>query len=88
MKNLTINEVILKMKNTFQTEEESVWNHGRSVRFQLKKILKYLKGESLSGKDIPPWLTTENFQGLVIPPHILRHALFHDAGKPFCKPDS
>lgn len=88
MKNLKTNEVILKMKETLQTEGESVWDHGRSVRFQLKKILNHLKGKPLNGKDIPPWLTPENFQGLTIPPHILRHALFHDAGKPFCKPDS
>lgn len=88
MKNLKANEVIDKMRVTLQTEGESVWDHGRAVRYQLKNILNHLKGRPLKGVEIPPWLNADNFKDLVLPKHLLRHALFHDAGKPFCKPDS
>lgn len=87
---LTKEEVILSMKNTLQSNNQSVYDHCLSVKNYVKDLLNYLfiQDKSLEYTwQKPNWLDcykndiTKNLLDVNI---ILEYVLWHDLSKPYC----
>jgi hypothetical protein len=88
MKNL-----IKDMQACWQVEgKQSIWNHGMSVFSYSKDIMQILNGkESFYGQKIPQWMLDNKefiLNNLVTERELRLYTIFHDCGKPYCKPDS
>lgn len=86
-------KALAAMKRTFQVEgEQTVAQHGLSVFKYTLDILRVLKGEpSTLEIRVPSWLTQNReviLRNLVDYKTIKHYCLWHDIGKPFCRPDS
>jgi hypothetical protein len=77
------------MKNCKNSNGQSIFDHGLSVRDHLTDLISYLKGEgTLQGWKIPEWLNQYRDQILsrLLPEDILEeYTLLHDCGKSFVK---
>lgn len=76
------------MRNCPQTDTQSVYQHGLSVRDHLFQIIEYLHTGQLSGEwKLPSWLSDFKPQILqaLLPINIIEeYATFHDCGKVYC----
>lgn len=83
-------EVIERMKNTFQFQEQSVLQHGESVWKYYQAITDTLNGEDESGlelkipEDIKYW--RDEILNLRYTDDIVKeYCIMHDLGKPYCR---
>lgn len=76
------------MKSCQQTDFQTIYEHGKSVSYHIRKIFDYLDDkDELENWKIPDWLVLYRKklnEKLLNRKKILRYALFHDCGKPFC----
>lgn len=76
------------MKNCPQTDTQSIYEHGVSVRDHLFQLIHYLETGELQGEwRLPNWIQEyrqELLQSLCDRDTIAEYALFHDCGKPYC----
>lgn len=81
-------QLILDMQKCCQTETQSVYQHGLSVRNYLFELIGALRNnQQLDGWRIPEWIWTYRIQILdaLLPDNILEeYTTFHDCGKPYC----
>tara|TARA_Y100000034_G_scaffold6762_1_gene7454 strand:- start:11840 stop:12448 length:609 start_codon:yes stop_codon:yes gene_type:complete len=72
-----------------QTQGQSVYEHGVSVKAHFFQILDYLRGSySLEGWRVPKWL--EDYKASILKnihenELIALYTLYHDCGKPYCR---
>lgn len=82
-------DFIQKMENCFQTENQSVYEHGISVWFYFQELLKILEtGENPEEYKIPDWFLTyrQILRSSLLPLNIIKeYVVFHDVSKPFCR---
>jgi hypothetical protein len=84
--------VILAVKSHFQIPgRQTVYQHGLSVFRHTLAIRAVLEGgEHEQGLKIPTWLIENRafiLRRLVDHKTLKHYCLWHDLGKPFCKPD-
>lgn len=76
------------MKHCMQTENQSVWEHGISVRDHLLQLIEFLKTGNIEGNwKLPDWIFKyrEHLYYKLLPLDIIKeYAIFHDLGKPYC----
>lgn len=76
------------MKDCAQTNTQSVYEHGISVRDHVFQLIDYLKTGTISdGWRLPDWLTQYRTQILesLCPLNIIEeYTIYHDCGKPYC----
>lgn len=76
------------MKGCRQTDVQSVYEHGISVRDHIFELINYLKAGTIKdGWRLPDWLTQYREQILksLCPLEIIEeYTIFHDCGKPYC----
>lgn len=76
------------MKLCPQTETQSVYQHGISVRDYLRDLIRYLRGEEYKFQwKFPQWLKLYSVDLLACLPDdktLENYTVFHDCGKPFC----
>jgi hypothetical protein len=76
------------MQQCPQTETQSVYQHGISVRDHLRQLIGYLGTGTIQGEwRLPTWLLEYRFQLLqsLCPREVIdTYATFHDCGKPYC----
>jgi hypothetical protein len=79
------------MRACQQSEGQSVYAHGESVRDHMLQLLVYLDTGELHGAWVlPDWLSVYRIQlkTSVMPISVIaEYTLFHDCGKPYCVPD-
>lgn len=78
------------MKICPQTKNQSVWEHGESVRNHLSKLIAFLRGneKTLEGWKLPNWIfsyRSELMSSLASDEVLEAYTLYHDCGKPFCR---
>ena len=82
------NNLIHDMKNCLQTDTQSVYQHGISVRDYTFQLINILNGENSSFNfKLPDWLLQykkEILQKLLSKDIIEEYTLYHDCGKPYC----
>lgn len=82
------NQLIIDMQNTPQTESQSVYQHGVSVKEHIFELISFLKtGQIGEGWKLPPWMSEYREQLLtsLFPENIIKeYAIFHDCSKPYC----
>lgn len=83
-------EVLLKMKTSYQIQDkQTIFEHGVSVLNETKKILNELR--TRKNNNLPDFLYENSsflLDNLVDYKTLYLYCLYHDCGKPFCKPDS
>jgi hypothetical protein len=76
------------MQKCCQTETQSVYQHGLSVRDHLFELITALRNnKKLDGWRLPDWIWSYRKQILnaLLPDSILEeYTIFHDCGKPYC----
>jgi len=76
------------MKDCPQTETQSVYQHGLSVRDHIFQLINYLETLIIpEGWRLPDWLTkyrTQILQSLCPLNIIEEYTIYHDCGKPYC----
>lgn len=76
------------MKKCQQTETQSVYQHGLSVRDYTFKLIDMLRSGKISdGWKLPPWFMEYSGQILksLLPENIIdEYTIYHDCGKPYC----
>lgn len=76
------------MQHCLQTDTQSVWQHGLSVRDHLFQLIDFLNTGHIVGHwKLPDWMHQHRQQLLehLLPlPIIEEYAIFHDIGKPYC----
>ena len=77
------------MKSTPQTESQSVYQHGVSVKEHIFELIVFLKsGRPIDdGWRLPTWMHEyrEQICASLLPIDIIdAYAVFHDCGKPYC----
>jgi len=76
------------MQQCPQTETQSVYQHGLSVKEHIFQVISYLETGYISGAwRLPQWLIEYRTQILdkLLPKEIIEeYAIFHDCGKPYC----
>ena len=75
------------MKNCPQTNTQSVYDHGVSVRAYFLQLSTYLQNGWLTGWEVPEWLLKyrkEIREALLPLDIIMDYTLYHDCGKPYC----
>lgn len=76
------------MQRCPQTDTQSVYQHGISVRDHLFELIDFLEiGKITEQWKLPEWLTTYRSQiknSLLSKEIISEYAIFHDCGKPYC----
>jgi hypothetical protein len=76
------------MQTTPQTESQSVYQHGISVRDHIFELIAFLRtGQIDEGWKLPQWMYQHQQQllSLLLPEEIIEeYAIFHDCGKPYC----
>jgi hypothetical protein len=77
------------MQECPQTETQSVYEHGISVKEHIFQLIKYLKTGQISNNwRLPDWLPEYRGQLLValLPEDIIEeYTTYHDCGKPYCR---
>lgn len=77
------------MQKCMQTEEQSIYQHGLSVRDHTLQLISYLKTGHIDGDwKLPDWLFTNRKQIMdaLLPQTLIEeYTIFHDCGKPYCK---
>ena len=72
-----------------QTEGQSVYQHGLSVKEHTFQLIGYLESGTISGDwRLPDWLTEYSSQilsALLSRDIIEEYTIYHDCGKPYCK---
>ncbi len=76
------------MKNCQQTENQSIYQHGISVRDHAFQLINYLETGIIIGNwKLPEWLASYNKQILhnLMPKDIIEeYTVYHDCGKAYC----
>lgn len=76
------------MKKCPQTDTQSVYQHGISVRDHLFKLIKILQGGPIEDNwKLPNWLFTyrQEILNSLLPEDILEeYSIYHDCSKPYC----
>lgn len=76
------------MQGTPQTEGQSVYQHGVSVKEHIFDLISFLKtGQIGDGWRLPTWMHTyrEQLFAHLLPEGIIEeYTIFHDCGKPYC----
>jgi hypothetical protein len=76
------------MQHCPQTETQSIYQHGISVRDHLRQLIGYLETGKIEGEwRLPSWLSEYRSQILesLCPREVIdTYATFHDCGKPYC----
>ena len=76
------------MKATPQTESQSVYEHGVSVKEHIFELISFLKtGHIDDGWKLPTWMYEyrEQLLASLLPDDIIKaYTVFHDCGKPYC----
>lgn len=76
------------MKNCPQTNSQSVYQHGLSVRDHIFELISFLETGRINGDwKLPSWMHEhrEHILNALLPKDIIEeYAVFHDCGKPFC----
>jgi len=76
------------MQQCQQTEEQSVWQHGLSVKKHIFELINYLKTQQISNDwKLPEWILQYRLQILqqLVPEDIIaEYTTYHDCGKPYC----
>jgi hypothetical protein len=76
------------MKGTLQTESQSVYQHGVSVKEHIFELISFLKtGQISEGWRLPTWMYDYRAQllsSLLSEDIIEEYTIFHDCGKPYC----
>ena len=82
------NRLINDMKNCPQTDNQSVYEHGVSVKEHIFELFSFLKtGHIDEGWRLPDWMHEyrEQILASLLPEDIISaYAVFHDCGKPYC----
>lgn len=88
--NLTFDQMVKDMLNCEQTQGQSVYEHGLSVKEHTFQILDYLRGgvSTLEGWRLPKWL--DEYRSALLwsiwdDEIITLYTLYHDCGKPYCR---
>lgn len=81
-------QMIADMQNCQQTANQSIYQHGESVRDHLFQLIHFLETGAIEGEwKLPLWMTeyrAELLQALLPKEIVAEYALFHDCGKPYC----
>ena len=76
------------MQHCPQTETQSVYQHGVSVKTHIFQLIEYLDTGQISGNwRLPEWLSqyrTQLREKLLPLDLIEEYTVFHDCGKPYC----
>lgn len=76
------------MSETEQTKEQSILDHGISVRNHLFDLIDHLKGNNLKYEwKLPTWLLENKklfIDSLLDDDTLELYTIYHDCGKPFC----
>ena len=76
------------MQHTPQTESQSVYQHGVSVKEHIFDLISFLKtGQIAEGWRLPTWMHEyrEQLLASLLPEDIIEeYTVFHDCGKPYC----
>lgn len=82
-------QLIRDMQQCQQTEGQSVYQHGISVKEHTFQLINYLETGEISGDwRLPDWLTKYRSQilSVLLPQDIIEeYTIYHDCGKPYCK---
>lgn len=85
---MTQDQLILDMQKCLQAQDQSVYQHGLSVKEHLFELLNFMRtGEPLNNWRLPDWICKWKSQILqnLLPDSILEeYTAFHDCGKPYC----
>ena len=80
--------MITEMQNCQQAANQSIYQHGESVRDHLFQLIHFLETGTIEGEwKLPLWMTeyrSQLFQSLLHKEVIAEYALYHDCGKPYC----
>lgn len=83
-------DVLKQMKNNYQIQDkQTIFEHGVSVLKETKKIIHELKTQEKN--NLPDFLYKHSemlLNNLVDYKTLYLYCIYHDCGKPFCKPDS
>lgn len=89
MVNLTLEQLIEDMKNCPQTKDQSVYEHGISVKNHTFELINFLKTDQISDYwKLPNWIITYKNQllnNLLDIKIIEEYTQFHDCSKPYCR---
>lgn len=81
-------QVIQDMKACPQTNTQSVYQHGESVRNRMFQLIQILKtGDIVGNWKLPDWIVTYRtklLEKLCSEEIIEEYTTFHDCGKPYC----
>lgn len=81
-------QLIRDMQTCEQSQGQSVYQHGISVKEHMFQLIEYLKTEQITGDwRLPVWLSEYRNQilGALLPElTIEEYTTFHDCGKPYC----
>jgi hypothetical protein len=76
------------MQNCPQTDTQSVYEHGVSVRDHIFQLIDFLETGEIQGEwKLPSWMHEHRqdlLKSLLSRETIAEYALFHDCGKPYC----
>jgi len=84
-------ETVAAMESCKQNSDQTIWQHGESVRNYLMDLIKFLRDPHYAAKHtwrFPQWLLSHSGALLGLLPEdwkLEKYALWHDCGKPFCK---
>lgn len=81
-------QLITDMQACPQTETQSVYQHGLSVKEHIFDLISFLKTGQITGSwKLPDWMSLYQQQllaSLLSEDIIEEYAIFHDCGKPYC----
>lgn len=76
------------MQNCLQTNTQSVYQHGLSVRDHIFELISFLEtGQINDGWKLPTWMHEhrQNLLNSLLPKEVIEeYTIFHDCGKPYC----
>ena len=82
------NCLIRQMKECPQTDTQSVYEHGVSVKEHIFELISFLRtGQIGEGWKLPDWMSEyrEQLLASLLPDDIIKaYTVFHDCGKPYC----
>lgn len=77
------------MQQCPQTETQSVYEHGVSVKDHIFQLISFLKtGEISDNWKLPDWLSVyrKEILGALLPEDVIEeYTIYHDCGKPYCR---
>lgn len=87
---ITFQELAVAMIKCPQTEEQSVYQHGLSVKEHFESLIYHLESNNLSDPNwkLPDWIyryKNDILSNLHDEDTISKYTVYHDAGKPFCR---